>query len=77
MYHGIGLDSISNVVAKSISGAPHALLSHSDGFYPQAIYLLGLGHDLCSVSSFQSSVKTARSYFIRKDSKLRESFNIG
>jgi len=70
------LSYIANVIGKPKDDPREALFSHPDGFYSHALYSLNYNQELCTVSVFKSKRKTARSFYIRKDSPLKEGLNL-
>lgn len=72
----LGVNAIESVIGRNHVDPREALLTLPDGFYPQAIYGLGMTKELCLVSKFESSVKSPRSPYISKKSLFREPINI-
>ncbi len=69
-------DALEKVVALGKTDPRFAFLTHPNGFHVYGRCMPNFTHELCSVSSFASAIKTPQSMYLKKGSPFREQINL-
>ncbi|CAL8103275.1 unnamed protein product [Orchesella dallaii] len=70
-----GYVSVARLVDPKNPDPRYGFLTHPDGFYIYGRYHSNYSHELCGVSDFAASIKSARAMYIQKGSEFRELIN--
>lgn len=69
-------DALEKVVAPGKADPRFGFLTHPNGFHADGRCMTNFTHELCSLSSFSSAIRTPQSMYLTKGSSFREQINI-